>query len=147
MIVRNLVDLEGTERDVNEANWRSRRLLLRRDGVGFSLHDTIIRAGTATTMWYRNHIEAVYCIDGEGELEDLEHGKVYPIQAGTMYCLNGHEKHRLRAKTDMRMICVFNPPCTGREVHDAEGVYPLIEEEKEEETHDDVDRFVPISSQ
>lgn len=145
MIVRNLTDLEGTERDVDEANWRSRRLLLRGDGVGFSLHDTIIRAGTETTMWYKNHIEAVYCVEGEGELEDLENGKVYPIKNGTMYCLNGHEKHQLRAKTDLRMICVFNPPCTGREVHDAEGVYPLIEEE--EETHADVDRSVSISSQ
>jgi L-ectoine synthase len=26
------------------------------------------------------------------------------------------------------MICVFNPPLTGREVHDEEGVYPLLDE-------------------
>ncbi|MGZ4575073.1 MAG: ectoine synthase, partial [Mycobacteriaceae bacterium] len=26
----------------------------------------------------------------------------------------------------MRMLCVFNPPVTGREVHDENGVYPLI---------------------
>jgi L-ectoine synthase len=28
----------------------------------------------------------------------------------------------------MRTVCVFNPPVTGREVHDENGVYPLIVE-------------------
>jgi len=42
--------------------------------------------------------------------------------------LNGHEKHLLRAEQEMRMVCVFNPPLTGREVHDESGVYPLLEE-------------------
>jgi len=27
------------------------------------------------------------------------------------------------------MVCVFNPPVTGREVHDENGVYPLLTEE------------------
>jgi L-ectoine synthase len=27
------------------------------------------------------------------------------------------------------MVCVFNPPCTGREVHDENGVYPLLVED------------------
>jgi L-ectoine synthase len=33
----------------------------------------------------------------------------------------------------MRTVCVFNPPVTGREVHDENGVYPLISEEPEME--------------
>jgi hypothetical protein len=24
-------------------------------------------------------------------------------------------------------VCVFNPPCTGAEVHDEDGAYPLLE--------------------
>ena len=36
---------------------------------------------------------------------------------------------RERAHTDVRTVCVFNPPCTGREVHDENGVYPLLTEE------------------
>jgi L-ectoine synthase len=40
----------------------SRRFLLRKDGMGFSMHETILRAGTETHMWYANHLEAVYCI-------------------------------------------------------------------------------------
>jgi L-ectoine synthase len=26
------------------------------------------------------------------------------------------------------MICVFNPPLTGEEIHDEDGAYPLIQE-------------------
>jgi len=77
-------------------------------------------------MWYKHHVEAVYCVGGEGELEDLETGEVHQITDGTMYALNSNERHRLSARTDMRMVCVFSPPLTGQEVHDEEGVYPLI---------------------
>lgn len=129
MIVRRLSDIEGTERDINAPTWNSRRLLLKREGMGFSLHDTVIHAGTETNIWYQNHLEAVYCIEGEGSIEDLDNDKVHEIVAGTMYALDGHEKHILRARTRMRMICVFNPPLTGAEVHDENGVYPLVTEE------------------
>lgn len=132
MIVRNIEDIIGTEREVkaDTGTWTSRRLLLRKDGMGFSFHETIIHAGTETLIWYKNHLEAVYCVGGEGEIEDLTTGKTHPIKDGTMYALNGHEKHHLRATTsDLRMICVFTPPLTGLEDHDADGVYPLIDDE------------------
>ncbi len=127
MIVRHLNDVIGTEQDVDTATWVSRRLLLRKDGVGFSLHDTTIKAGTETEMWYRNHVEAVYCISGEGEIEVLDENKTYPVTPGTLYVLDGHEKHKLRGKTELRVVCVFNPACTGKEVHDESGAYPLGE--------------------
>ncbi|HET6611173.1 MAG TPA: ectoine synthase [Kofleriaceae bacterium] len=126
MIIRSLDEIRGTDAEVDTPNWVSRRFLVRADGMGFSFHDTIIRAGTETLIWYKNHLEAVYCISGEGELEQLDDGKVFPIAAGTLYALNGHERHHLRARTDMRMMCVFNPPLTGAEVHDEDGVYPLL---------------------
>jgi L-ectoine synthase len=128
MIVRRLQDIRGTAQDVVTRNWASRRLLLARDGMGFSLHETTVFAGTETRIWYKNHLEAVYCIAGEGEIEDLAAGEVHEITPGVMYALNRHDRHLLRAKSDMRLVCVFNPPLTGREVHDADGVYPLIEE-------------------
>jgi L-ectoine synthase len=126
MIVRKLEEINGSERDVHAANWNSRRLLLRGDGMGFSMHDTLIHAGTETSMWYRNHLEAVYCIEGDGEIEDQETGLFYPIQAGTLYALDRHQRHILRANTQMRMICVFNPPLAGNETHDETGAYPLV---------------------
>lgn len=128
MIVRSLADVTGTDRDVEAPTWRSKRLVLAKEGVGFSLHETVLFAGTETRMWYANHIEAVFCVGGEGELTNEDTGEVHRIEPGTMYLLNGHEHHRLRAITDVRTVCVFNPPCTGREVHDENGVYPLITE-------------------
>lgn len=127
MIVKHLDQIVNTQDDIHTETWNSRRLLLRKDKLGFSMHDTLIKAGTETLIWYRNHIEAVYCVEGEGEIEVIA-GETYPIRPGTLYALDGHEKHMLRAKSQMRMVCVFNPPLTGREVHDAEGVYPLIEQ-------------------
>lgn len=129
MIVTHLSDLDDTDRDVTTETWRSRRLVLAREGVGFSFHDTVLYAGTETSMWYANHVEAVYCVGGEGELVNDETGEVHQLRDGTMYLLNGHEHHTVKAKTDLRMACVFNPPVTGREVHDDNGVYPLITEE------------------
>ena len=135
MQIVRLKDLEGTEREVvSPAGWTSYRFLLQSDGMGFSMHDTVIRAGTETFMWYANHLEAVYCIEGEGEVETVDDGKVHPIAAGTLYALDRHDKHILRAKSQMRMVCVFNPPLTGREVHDEHGVYPLVKSDEDRAT-------------
>lgn len=131
MIVRSLGDVTGSDRDVIAPTWRSRRLLVAADQMGFSLHDTVIDAGTETPMWYKNHVEAVYCIDGEGTLEDIATGEIHEITAGTMYALDRHDRHVLRARTQLRMLCVFNPPCTGREEHDADGGYPLLTDDLE----------------
>lgn len=126
MIVRRLDDLVGTDRDVSAETWSSRRFLLNRDGLGYSLNDTILRAGTTTSMWYRHHQESVYCIGGTGTLTNLETGEVHALEAGTLYVLDGHERHEVRAVTDLRMVCVFTPALTGREVHDRDGAYPLL---------------------
>lgn len=133
MIVRSFDELTDTDRHVKTPNWHSKRIVLAKDGVGFSLHETVLDAGSVNDMWYANHIEAVLCVEGEGELLDKETGQTYQITPGTMYLLNEHEHHQLRPTTQMRMICVFNPPVTGREVHDENGVYPLITEDNQDE--------------
>ncbi len=124
MIVRHLNEILGTDRDVKTDNWNSRRLSLKDDGMGFSFHDTLIHAGTETLIHYQNHLETVYCIEGEGEIETTDDGKIYTLTPGTVYILNKHDRHLLRATKTMRMICAFNPPVSGREVHDENGVYP-----------------------
>jgi L-ectoine synthase len=129
MLVTNLNDLNDTDRDIQSETWRSRRMVLAGEGVGFSFHDTVIYAGTTSTFHYANHIEAVYCVQGEGTLTNEETGEVHELKDGTMYLLDGHEKHTVRATTELRMACVFNPPVTGRETHDADGVYQLVLQE------------------
>ena len=128
MIVTTLDDILGTEAEVKGGHWVSRRLLLKRDGMGFSLHDTVIYAGGVSELWYANHLEAVYVIEGEGELEVVETGEIHPVGPGMLYAADNHEKHIMRARTDVRCVCVFNPPLTGAETHDADGTYPLIED-------------------
>lgn len=127
MIVRHKKDLVGTDRAVKGETWVSHRLLLKEDGVNFSFHDTTLYAGTRTQMWYKNHVEAVYCVGGEGEIIDLDEDVTHPIAEGTMYCLDDADRHILVAKTDLRMICVFDPALVGPETHDEEGAYPLLD--------------------
>ncbi len=124
MIVRQLQEAEKTDRRIESKGWDSTRLILKGDNVGFSFHITTIYKDAELHMHYQNHFESVYCISGEGEIETVEDGKVYPISPGTMYLLNKHDKHILRGKTEMKMACVFNPPVVGDEVHDESGAYP-----------------------
>jgi L-ectoine synthase len=125
MIVRNIQDIIGTENEVSTETWTSRRVLLKKDGMGFSFHETIIFPGTETHIWYQNHVEAVFCIEGDGEIETVADGKVYKLGPGVVYALNNNDEHYLRGgKEPLRVICVFNPPLSGQEVHDADGVYP-----------------------
>ncbi len=126
MIVRSIAEIKGTAREVATPNWVSRRLLLAHDDMGFSLHETTVLAGTETHICYRHHLEAVYCVEGDGEVETVADGKLHVISPGVMYALDHHDEHYLRAHSSMRLICVFNPPLTGREVHDEKGVYPLL---------------------
>lgn len=124
MIVRTLADIKASDKNVVSKGWESARLLLKDDGVGYSFHITTIYAGAELPMHYKNHLETVYCISGEGSIEDLGTGEIHEIKPGTMYSLNKHDRHILRGKTEMIMACVFNPPVTGREVHDETGAYP-----------------------
>jgi L-ectoine synthase len=127
MIVRTLEQARKTDRRVvaENGNWESVRLSLKDDGMGFSFHITTIFAGTETHIWYQNHLETVYCISGEGEVETLADGKIHPIKPGTVYILDKNDEHLLRASEDMQLACAFNPPLHGKEVHDENGVYAL----------------------
>ncbi|RRO17283.1 ectoine synthase [Saccharopolyspora rhizosphaerae] len=132
MIVRHLSEIEDTEADIKTENWRSKRICLAKDKLGFSVHETTLYAGTVNDFWYANHIEAVFITEGEGEVEDKATGEVHKLAPGSIYVLNNSDKHQVRPKTTMKTVCVFNPPVTGREVHDENGVYPLIVEDDEE---------------
>lgn len=134
MIVRTLDEVIGTEREVHGPAWTSRRLVLAKEKVGFSVNDTVVAAGAELKMWYANHIEAVYVIEGNGELVDDETGEKYRLEPGMMYLVDAHQQHTLRALTRFRAVCVFNPPPTGREVHDDNGVFPLLPEAPPERT-------------
>lgn len=126
MIVRTLDEITDTEADIKTPNWRSKRIVLAKDKAGFSVHETTLYAGTVNDFWYANHVEAVFVVSGEGEITNTDTGETFALKPGSLYLLDQHDKHQLRPKTDVRTICVFNPPVTGKEVHDENGVYPLV---------------------
>jgi L-ectoine synthase len=130
MIVRTLPEAEKTGRRIvsPDSNWESTRLLLKDDNMGFSFHITTIYQGADFQMHYQHHLESVYCISGEGEVEILADGNKHAITPGTIYILDKHDKHILRAFKEMKLACVFNPPLSGKEVHNADGAYELIPE-------------------
>jgi len=127
MIVRQLQESEKTARRVvsPDGNWESTRLLLKDDNMGFSFHITTIYEGADFQMHYTHHLESVFCIAGEGQLESLENGETHNITPGTIYILDSHDRHILRAFKEMKLACVFNPPLNGTEVHNAQGAYEL----------------------
>lgn len=111
--------------DVETVEWgggTSERLLTAKDGMGFAVAHTVVRAGTESKLEYKNHLEACYCIAGSGEVEDTE-GNIYPITPGTIYVLDEHDPHYLRGgkDEDLVLVSVFNPAITGDEVHQLDG--------------------------
>ena len=128
MIVRSLEEIAGSDRDVSGPGWKSRRLLLASDGMGYSLNDTIILEGASLTLEYKHHLEACYCIEGEGDITALGDGTTHKLQPFTVYALDQNDRHTVRATNgDMRLVCVFNPPLTGQEVHREDGSYAPAE--------------------
>jgi L-ectoine synthase len=114
VIIRNLADVPT----VDWGNGLSRRFLLEADRMGYSITDTIVQAGTKSRLEYRRHLEACYCIEGEGEVVD-EQGNSHPLTPGVLYALDKHDPHFLVASphTDLRLVCVFTPPLKGDEQH------------------------------
>ena len=124
MIVRHLDTIRDSNRNVVTDGWESARILLKDEGMGFSFHITTLYAGQELRMHYKHHLEAVFVIEGEGSIEDLGTGEIHELRPGTLYALNAHDRHVVRPRTNIVTACVFNPPVTGREVHDETGAYP-----------------------
>jgi len=129
MKVIDIKDLEGTEREVFGQGFKSMRILLEKDGMGFSLHKTIIPRGVEEHWHYKHHLEACYCVYGLGILKNLETGEEFEICADTTYVLDKHDNHTFQALEATVLISVFNPPVTGTEIHLEDGSYALPDSE------------------
>ena len=118
MIIRKLAEAKT----VDWGNGLSRRFLLEADGMGYTVTDTIVHKGTRSLLEYKRHLEACYCIEGRGEVEDTS-GQVFSIEPGTMYALDKHDAHYLVASPDedLRLVCVFTPALRGDERHSLSG--------------------------
>lgn len=117
--------LTSTTREVHcpDGGFISYRYLLESDGMGYSVHRTVVPKGPPQRWHYTNHLESCLCIVGYGELVNLATGEKHIIESGTMYALDEHDDHTFQAFEDTVLICVFNPPVTGREVHGPDRSY------------------------
>lgn len=123
MLIKKLDDIRRSTRNIRDKGWESSRMLLAEDGMGFSFHVTTLGAGGEWTFHYRNHVESVFVISGTGSIEDLATGERHALAPGTLYALDDHDRHILRAETELVTACVFNPPIVGDEIHDETGAY------------------------
>lgn len=127
MIIADKTKLQGTSRDAKGQGWESLRLLVRSDGVGFSMTETKVLPGSVLELQYKNHVEACYCISGEGTLVEVATGVRHQIKSGILYAPNLHDKHEMHVAEggeELRLICVFSPALEGDEVHGPDGSYP-----------------------
>lgn len=122
MIVRTLDEITGTELDVRGEGWRARRHFVRADGLGFSMSETLVDGGAEMNLWYKHHNEACFVIEGAAEITERDTGRVHRIGPGDAYAPQ-QDRHTIRVLEPLRLVCVFSPALTGREVHDADGSY------------------------
>ena len=130
MIIRDKATLEGTVRDAAGPGWTSLRLLVRDDGMGFSMTETKVLPGARLSLQYKNHVEACYCIGGQGVVRELESGAEHVIRPGVLYAPNAHDRHEVEVPEGgdaLHLICVFSPALQGDEVHGPDGSYAAMD--------------------
>ena len=105
----------------------SRRILLEKDGLGFGLtRTTIFPEAGKVFQHYKHHEEACYCIQGRGILTDKD-GFEHSVTPGVSYILDENDPHWFQALEEVVLICVFNPPLKGAEIHQEDGSYSILE--------------------
>jgi len=125
MKVIDVNQLVSTNREIKFKEGYSMRPVIASDGMGFSVHKTMIRKGTIGHWHYKNHLESCYCISGKGILTSLDTGEKYEITPDVIYSLDKHDNHTFEALTDVVLISIFNPPVKGTETHKKDGSYEI----------------------
>ncbi|MFT5110708.1 MAG: L-ectoine synthase [Parasphingorhabdus sp.] len=127
MLIKSFQQVEASGEIVPISHGKSTavRVLLKSDGMGFSLSEARCGARNRSSLWYKNHWEANYVRAGSGSLIDRDRGKEWPLKPGDLYCVGPNDRHSVANSDDpLRIISVFNPPIEGPETHDEDGAYP-----------------------
>jgi quercetin dioxygenase-like cupin family protein len=131
------------ERQVEFHSGVSNRIVLAEDNMGFTMTKTVIEPGKQVFQHYKNHLESCYCVSGYAVLINAITGEHHQITPDTTYVLDKHDPHYFEAKETTVLICVFNPPLTGQEIHREDGSYAIPNEGEFKSPVYDVKR-VPI---
>lgn len=131
------------ERQVEFHSGVSNRIVLAEDNMGFTMTKTVIKPGKQVFQHYKNHLESCYCVSGYAVLINAITGEHHQITPDTTYVLDKHDPHYFEAIETTVLICVFNPPLTGQEIHREDGSYAIPNEGEFKSPVYDVKR-VPI---
>lgn len=101
----------------------SNRILTKADGMGYTMTKTVVHPGIKQFWHYKHHLESCYCVSGTGKLTNARTDEVFDIKPDVTYVLDNHDPHYFEAEEEVVLICVFNPPLVGDELHDEEGTY------------------------
>lgn len=125
MKVFNANDLDSTRiANCPKNGFTSYRLVTEADGMGYTMTKTLVHPGKPQRWHYRHHLESCYCISGKGELTNELTGEMHEITPDSVYVLDKHDPHIFNAIEPTLLICVFNPPLQGDELHDKADSYP-----------------------
>jgi len=101
----------------------SHRILTENDGMGYTMTKTVIEPGTY--RWhYKQHLESCYCVSGSATVTNETTGDSFAVDSDVTYCPE-HDPHIFHAHEQTTLICVFDPPLRGDELHDETGSYGL----------------------
>ena len=107
-----------------KGGFTSNRLVVESEAMGYSMTKTIVHPGQSHRWHYKHHLETCYCIDGKGVLTNEDTKESWEIAPDTTYVLDRHDAHTFEALEETTLICVFNPPLEGGELHDEQDSYP-----------------------
>lgn len=117
-----------SDRSVKFGGGTSHRMVLKSDGMGYTMTKTVIEPGRVNRWHYKSHLESCYCVSGSAELTNERTGESFQISQDDTYVLDEHDPHTFEAFEETTLICVFNPPLSGDEVHKEDGSYSATEE-------------------
>lgn len=127
MLIRSYEEAEASGRVISISHGMSTavRVLLKSDGLGFSLSEARCGANNQSKLWYKNHWEANYIRAGKGMLINRCSGETWELCPGVLYCVGPADQHSVSNTDDpLRIVSIFNPPIEGSESHDEDGAYP-----------------------
>ena len=107
-----------------KGGFTSHRLVVESDSIGYSITKTIVHPGKPHRWHYQHHLETCYCVSGKGLLINEATKELWAIGPDVTYVLDKHDAHTFEALEPTTLICVFNPPLKGNELHDENDSYP-----------------------
>lgn len=109
----------------------SNRILLEEDGMGYTMTKTVISPDAGKVFQhYKNHLETCYCVSGWATLTNANTGEEFEIGPDVTYVLDKNDPHYFEAHAETVLICTFNPPLTGQEIHREDGSYAAADDFK-----------------